>query len=95
MNARTDPAFDDLQITLTSTRFHSIVVSPWGFPLEADYEHDPGEDPVVSGGPDNWHPGTPPNVEVIACRIGGVDVTDMLGHQQRERIEDEILRALE
>ena len=95
MNARAEPSALALPVRLTSPYEKTIVVSPWGFPIEASYEYDAGEPARISGGPDNWQPGTPPNAFLLSCRIEGVDVTEMISSDQRERLEEAILDALE
>jgi hypothetical protein len=84
----------DLPITIISQRAKTAVVQPYGFPMECEYEYDEGEAPIY------WptelaHPGCPPNAELMACRVGGVDIYEMLKHEQIERIEDAILSQLE
>lgn len=95
MNARTEPSALALPIRLTSPYAKTIEVTCYGVPMEVSFEHDPGESPIVTGGPDNWHPGTPPNAALLSCRIGGVEVLDMLTAAQVARVEETILEALE
>lgn len=94
MNARTDSAALALPVRLTSPYARTITVAPYGFPMECEYEYDGGEVPIF------WpiehaYPGSPPNASLLTCRIGGVEVYDMLKHEQIERIEDAILEQLE
>jgi hypothetical protein len=84
MNAR-------LQITYAC---RTALVKPWGFEMECDYEYEPGESPCydVDACPG---PGYPANASLVACRVAGVDITDMLDVCQREFIEETILEQLE
>jgi hypothetical protein len=75
-------------IRLTSPYARTAVVCPWDFPCVVEFEFHEGEPASVSGSPDNWHPGYPPNVALLSCRVGGVDITEMLSNSQQERIED-------
>jgi hypothetical protein len=89
MNATT-PA----RLRIVADNMHRTTVAPYGFDMECEYEYDPGEEAI------HWptsaaHPGSPANVQVLVCRIGGVDVIDMLSFDQTERIEEEILKQLE
>lgn len=82
------------RIALASLRSFSTTVSPWDFPMEVTYEYEEGEIPIF------WptelaHPGSPPNVALLSCRVGGVDITEMLKPEQQERIEEAILDQLE
>ena len=82
------------RIQLASLRSFSTVVSPYGFPMECEYEYDEGESPIFWP-TEQAHPGSPPNVQLLSCRIGGVEVYDMLKPEQCERIEETILEQLE
>lgn len=95
MTAFTPSEAAALPVRLSSPYARTMVVEPYGFPMLVEFEHDPGELPKVSGGPDGWHPGTPPSVCILSCRIGGVIVDDMLSGRQTTRIEEAILEALE
>jgi hypothetical protein len=70
MNAR-------VPIRIVSPSCQTATVSPWGFRMECDFDFDAGE-PAIWSPIDRAHPGTPPNAELIACRVGGVDITEML-----------------
>lgn len=85
---------NDLPIQLISPYSHTAIVSPYGFPMEVEYEYDEGEAPIL-GDLEFAHPGYPPNASLLSCRIGGHEVYDMLSPQQIETIEEAILRTLE
>jgi hypothetical protein len=73
---------------------YTAVVSPWGFDMECDYSYDPGE----SANYDlrsNPAPGTPANAELIACRVGSIDITEMVSLCQREFIEEKLIEQME
>lgn len=81
-------------LRIVSQSAQTATVSPYGFDMECEYEYDEGEAPIL------WpteiaHPGTPPNAELLACRVGGVDLMDMLSSAQVARVEDAILEQLE
>ncbi len=84
----------DLPIQLVSPYSRTTVVAPWGFAMECDYEYDEGE-PEVRGSLEFSHPGTPPNAALLSCKVGGVDITEMLSLDQRDRIEEFILDQME
>lgn len=91
--------FDDLRLRLTSPYAHTVTVSPWGFEMECEYEYDEGESPVMWP-TERAHPGSPPNVQLLSCRVGGVEIFDYiqnpwLSEKQIERIEELILRHIE
>jgi hypothetical protein len=69
-------------------------VEPYGFPMECEYEYDEGE-PAIYWPTDAAHPGSPPNVTLLACQVGGVNVYEMLSNDQIERIEEAILELIE
>lgn len=69
-------------------------VSPWGFRMEVEYDYQPGERSI------NWptdlaHPGSPANAVLVSCKVGGVEIYDMLDSDQIERIEEAVLEQLE
>jgi hypothetical protein len=88
MDASTLPA-----IHLTSTRERTAVVAPWGFDMECSYEYDEGEPPTIQYGEFD-HPGTPANVALLSCKVGGVDLIDMLSLRQQNHIEESILEQI-
>ena len=84
----------NIRVALTSLRARSATVAPYDFPMEVTYEYDEGEAPIF------WptelaHPGSPPNAVLLSCKVGGVEIYEMLSSSQIERIEDEILQQLE
>jgi hypothetical protein len=81
------------RIHLTSTRERTAVVAPWGFDMECSYEYDEGEPPTIQYGEFD-HPGTPANVALLSCKVGGVDLMDMLSLRQQNHIEDSILEQI-
>ena len=88
MNATT-PA----RLRIVSTDSATAVVSPWGFDLECTYEYQAAEMPVLFG--DNSHPGSPANAQLLTCKVGGIEITDMLSNGQRERIEEALISQME
>jgi hypothetical protein len=81
------------RIHLTSTRERTAVVAPWGFDMECSYEYDEGEPPTIQYGEFD-HPGTPANVALLSCKVGGVDLIDMLSLRQQNHIEESILEQI-
>jgi hypothetical protein len=81
-------------IRISSPRANTATVNPYGFDMECEYEHDPGEPPIYSPA-EIAHPGTPPDVQLLSCMVGGVDLMEMLSSPQIARIEDAILEQLE
>lgn len=63
-------------------------------PMVCEYEYDEGEAPTIAYGEFD-HPGFPANATLLSCKVGGVDLMDMLSSSQVERIEDAILEQLE
>lgn len=58
-------------------------------PMTVEYEFVAGEAPILWG--DNAHPGSPDCAEISSVLIGGVEVYEMLSHEQLDRIEEKIL----
>lgn len=83
-------------LQITSPRALTAEVDPYqlGAPLVCDYEYDEGEYPVFWP-TERSHPGSPSNIQLLACRIGGVDVFPMLSNDQVERIEESLLELHE
>lgn len=76
---------------------YAAEVNPWDLsqPLMCEYQYDEGEPARVGGPPDSWHPGYPPCVEITSCKLGGVELIDMLSSKQRETLEEAILELHE
>jgi hypothetical protein len=81
-------------IRLTSPYARTAVVQPYGFDMRVSFEYDPGE-AMVFWPTELAHPGSPPTVSLLSCRIGETEVYDMLSNGQIETIEEEILSQLE
>jgi hypothetical protein len=81
-------------VTVTRSNHHPTVVETYGFPMEVTYEYDEGE-PTIWWPTELAHPGSPPNVQLLTCKVGGQDIYDMLTPEQVTRIEDSILDQLE
>jgi hypothetical protein len=72
----------------------TATVDPYGFDMDVTYEFDEGEPPILW--PDSLaHPGTPPTAAVLTCKVGGVDIIDMLSAKQIDRIEQCIVDQME
>lgn len=69
------------------------TVSPYDFNMDCTFEYTEGE-PLVMWG-DYPHPGSPAYCVLIACRVGGVDIYEMLDDKQIERIEALLLEEME
>lgn len=80
MNAR-------IQITHPFT--HEIALEIWSFPMQVSYTYEAGEPGTFD------HPGYPPNAVLERCVVGGVDISEMLSLDQRERLEEKILENIE
>lgn len=79
---------------ITSPRALTTIVSPYEFPMQVEYEFDPGE-PSIFWPTERAHPGSPPNAELLSCKVSGVDIYRMLSPDQIERVEDAILEQHE
>ena len=64
-----------------------MIVKPWGFDIDVDYELDEGELP----GPLN--PGVDPFVIILSAKVGGVEIYEMLGDAQLLRLEAAVGRV--
>jgi hypothetical protein len=93
-NRLADIARNDKAMHYSGLSTSTAEVSPWGFPMSVDYEYDAGEPPILWP-TDDAHPGCPSSAQVLACRVGGVDIVDMLDNRQIERIEEALLRQIE
>ena len=76
-------------MTLVMESLSTLAFSYRGIPMECDYEYDPGE-PATS-----THPGWPENATLCKCKVGGVDILEMLSNRQRDEIEIAILEVLD
>lgn len=79
------------RVHIVPTGTYTKTVNVWGFDLDAEYGYDAGE-PAINDA-EYGHPGTPPNATLYGCRIGGVQVVEMLTASQIETIEDAILEG--
>lgn len=68
------------------------VVKPFGFDMTVEFDYDPGEPGIPSG--DEAHPGAPAEACLSSCRVGCVDIYEMLDNWQIERIQEAILDQL-
>lgn len=64
-----------------------MIVKPWGFDIDVEFELDEGELP----GPLN--PGCDPFVIILSAKVGGVEIYEMLGDAQLLRLEAAVGRA--
>jgi hypothetical protein len=64
-----------------------MIVKPWGFDIDVDFELDEGELP----GPLN--PGVDPFVIILSAKVGGIEIYEMLGDAQLLRLEAAVGRA--
>lgn len=81
-------------LKIASPRAMTTIVTPYDFPMVVEYEYDEGE-PSIFWPTERAHPGSPPNASLLSCKVGGVNVYDMLSPDQIERIEEAILSQLE
>lgn len=77
-------------LSYSGTRMAEVNPYELEQPMVCEYSYDEGEKGIF------WptelaHPGSPPCVELLSCRIGGVEVIDMLVSKQREHIEEALL----
>lgn len=84
-------------VLLSSQRAQLAQVNPYELsaPMVCEYEYDEGEPPVIHGPQEIAHPGWPANVQLLSCKVEGVEIYDMLSPQQVETIEEAILDMLE
>lgn len=61
------------------------TVTYCGVPMSVEYDYTPGEGQTWTD------PGYPACAEMHSCKVGGVQVLDMLSAEQREAIETLIL----
>lgn len=76
----------------TALESDTAQVDPYGLGEEmvCEYEFEPGETQIFWP-TERAHPGSPDNVTLLACKVGGVDIYPMLSNAQIERIENAIL----
>jgi hypothetical protein len=82
------------QLRIVADNSRTSWVSPWGFRMEVDYDDQPGE-PSIYWPTERAHPGSPANAVLLSCKVGGVEIYEMLDSGQIERIEEKILEELE
>lgn len=83
-------------VLISSPRALMAEVNPYELeqPMVCSYEYDEGE-PSIFWPTELAHPGCPPCVELLSCRIGGVEVIDMLSRTQMDRIEEALMELHE
>ncbi len=81
------------RLRIVSADTLTAVVSPYGFDMTCEYEYQAAELPILFGS--NSHPGSPANAQLLTCKVGSIEITDMLTNGQRERIEDLIISDME
>lgn len=81
-------------LKIASPRAMTTIVAPYDFPMVVEYEYDEGES-AIFWPTERAHPGSPPNASLLSCKVGGVDIYEMLSSDQIERIEDVILEQHE
>lgn len=64
-------------------------------PFVCSYTYDKGEAPRIFGPIDIAHPGWPACVEILSCKLAGVELIDFLSSTQRERLEDALMELHE
>lgn len=62
-------------------------VSYCGVSMACQYEYDPAEPATY------LHPGSPENAALVSCKVGGVDIFEMLTNEQQDEIETLLLMA--
>jgi hypothetical protein len=55
--------------------------------MSCQYEYDPAEPRTY------LHPGSPANASLCSCKVGGVDLMEMLTREQQDEIETLLLEA--
>lgn len=64
-----------------------MIVKPWGFDIDVDFELDEGEPPTMTS------PGCDPFVIILSAKVGGVEIYEMLGDAQLLRLEAAVGRT--
>jgi hypothetical protein len=77
------------RLRIVGSNEHTLIVEPYGFPMVCEFEFYPGESGTFTT------PGTPDNLQMLSCTVGGVDIVDMLSNSQRERIEELLLEGMQ
>lgn len=72
----------------------TATVNYCGVEMECTYEYEEAEAACFDV-ERNPCPGSPANAVLCECRIGGVDVIDMLTVEQIERVEEKILESMQ
>lgn len=84
-------------VLISSPRALMAEVNPYELsqPMVCEYTYDEGEAPRIFGPIDIAHPGWPPCVEILSCKLAGVELIDFLSSTQRERLEDALMELHE
>lgn len=72
----------------------TIELSPFGYPMELEYEWDKGELPILFP-LDESHPGSPAGAVLIEARVGGHNIINELSFSHITFIEAAINKAKE
>lgn len=65
-----------------------------GVPMECVVDYQEGESTILWP-TDMAHPGSPPECVLESCKVGGVEIIDMLTASQLERLENAAAEQLE
>ena len=72
----------------------TIELSPFGYPMELEYEWIPGE-PAILWPTEHAHPGSASGAVLVAVRVGGHNIYDQMRDSLTQYLEDEIRKAVE
>jgi hypothetical protein len=72
----------------------TATVDPYGFDMECTFEWIEGEAPIYEP-MDYAHPGSPSSCVLMACKVNGQDIYEMLNSKQIDRIEGAIVDQME
>lgn len=74
---------------ITTGRYVSLEVAPWGFPVSVHADIDPGAAPTFTD------PGYDAEVCISSAYVGGINIYEMLDSDQLTRLEQAVIRALD
>lgn len=72
----------------------TVELEVWGVPMVCIFDYQDGESPIFWP-TEQAHPGSPPECVLESCKVGGVELIDMLSFEQVERLEEKAVEQLE
>lgn len=70
------------------------IINYLDYTLEVEYDYEPEEPMVMYYKDGSGHPGSPAIVNIYSCKLGDVDILDLLAPNRIEDIEELIFNQI-